>query len=90
MLFHKIREEQLRRWLVADRGVKEALTKKPAMQPRLVWAPYADVWDDDDSDQVCRFYRSLFQKAKEASKRLVEVQKQRERDEMEEDERQAR
>eukprot|EP00047_Mylnosiga_fluctuans_P004013 m.232261 g.232261 ORF g.232261 m.232261 type:complete len:492 (+) comp12327_c0_seq1:38-1513(+) len=80
MLFHKIREEQLRRWMAADRAVADDLGRKGPMVPKLRWEPYAEIWDDDISEQ----------KAKAAAKRSEELAKQRERQEMEEDERQAR
>lgn len=54
MLFHKIREEQLRRWVLADRTTQDELSRKKPRVAKLVWDQYAYMWEDDDSDQVRR------------------------------------
>lgn len=82
ILFHKIREEQLRRWKIADDTATAQRRDQPPRKPKLRFDAFADMFEEDDADAAA--------KAKEAEKRIKEAEAEREKREMEEDERQAR
>ncbi|EDQ84294.1 uncharacterized protein MONBRDRAFT_30425 [Monosiga brevicollis MX1] len=79
VLFHKMREEQLRRWHTRKTQDFERLQGKKRV-PRLKFAPSVFIYEDDDVDK----------KANEAAKRLEEREKEREAAQMRADEEQAR
>lgn len=72
VLFNKIREEQIRRWSAQKYEMDKILDAKRARPPvpRLKFAQYTDIWEDKDEDQ----------KAKEAAKRIQELEKKREQE----------
>lgn len=80
LLFHKIREEQVRRWLVEWEKQQKMLSSKPHRAMRLKWAQYAEMWEDENLDA----------KAAVAQKRLAELEKKREKEELEDDARQSK
>eukprot|EP00039_Didymoeca_costata_P024748 m.11331 g.11331 ORF g.11331 m.11331 type:complete len:438 (-) comp4421_c0_seq1:101-1414(-) len=78
ILFHKIREEQVRRWTTRhDDATLKALLDKPKKN-KIGFAEYAIMLPDDDDDDVA------------AAKRAAEVEKKRIELEMQEDEKQAK
>eukprot|EP00052_Salpingoeca_macrocollata_P005338 m.46898 g.46898 ORF g.46898 m.46898 type:complete len:457 (-) comp14816_c1_seq1:31-1401(-) len=77
VLFHKIREEQVRRWQSWFR----ALPPPTTAAPRLQWAPHASMWEEKEIDEAAML---------EAEKRLQQAEEQRLRKQLEEDEREAR
>lgn len=80
VLFCKIREEQIRRWLKVWDDTQRMLASKTHKPARVKWAQYTDMWEDED----------LEKKAIDAQKRLLELEKKREKQELEEDARQAK
>ena len=104
LLFHKIREEQIRRWRLEALSVDKMLQTKPRQPARLAFAKFADMWEDEDDDKVranmhsrikvtyysCAWDVVRRQKDKEALKRLAESERQREVLEQQDDEKQAK
>eukprot|EP00049_Salpingoeca_infusionum_P027691 m.33778 g.33778 ORF g.33778 m.33778 type:complete len:460 (+) comp9671_c0_seq2:410-1789(+) len=80
VLFHKMREEQIRRWSSRQLTLVSELSAKPKTPARLQFAQKALIWEDGDNDK----------RAVEAAARLAAIEKQREVEEMAEDERQAK
>lgn len=79
ILYHKIREEQVRRWRVEMETVNTQLAGKQA-KPAIRFATHATMFAEIDEEA----------KAREADQRLQEAEKARARAQMEEDERQAK
>lgn len=80
VLFHKIREEQVRRWVVHNEDLKSkgTFSKSPA-PAALVWDEYADMLPEDgEVDQAAE------------AKKLAAIEKKREAEQMKQDEEEAK
>lgn len=77
ILFHKIREEQVRRWRTQYDEMRRAL--KPLPPPKIKWGEYAEMLPEDGEIDAAA-----------ASKRAKELEEARLRKAREEDERQSR
>lgn len=75
ILFHKIREEQVRRWKVR---YDENRMKMPVLQaPTLKWDEYADMLpDDDDAQAAAAMKRAQENEAKRMAEQIAEDEKQ--------------
>eukprot|EP00730_Choanoeca_flexa_P000639 TRINITY_DN10279_c0_g1_i4.p1 TRINITY_DN10279_c0_g1~~TRINITY_DN10279_c0_g1_i4.p1 ORF type:complete len:490 (+),score=134.04 TRINITY_DN10279_c0_g1_i4:73-1542(+) len=80
ILFHKMREEQIRRWHTRKSQQAEALAQKQKAPARLKFAPKVHIFEDQD----------LEKRAAESAKRLAQAEAEREKVEMKQDEQQAK